>query len=155
MKNRFSTIAGWIVIVLILCQFIPLNRVDLTARIPATIPDDVAPVLKEHCLTCHSGQTRWPRSAYIAPLSWYVTSRVRQARQALDFSDYDALSLTAKRRIATTVSAFARKTDIAGHGQIPGFTPPELNQQERQRLIDWQRNNNRESKSTINNSPRR
>jgi len=147
LKNRAGTITGWIIILLILCQFVPLNRIGQPSKTPSGIPDSVFAILQTHCINCHSGETRWPKSAWIAPLSWYVTGKVHQARQLLDLSDYDGMTAKKQNRIRTTVSGFARPVDLSGHGYIPGFPPLRLDERERLILENWSisLNNNRES----------
>lgn len=152
MKKHLSALSGWIVILMILLQLVPLNRIEPPGKAPESIPSEVLAVLKNHCFSCHSGNTRWPRSAWIAPLSWYVTSEVRQARQALDFSGYDSMSDTAKSLVAETVSGAALTGTLSGHGTIPGFPAIHLSEAENTLLTSWQSNNNREHNRTIINS---
>ncbi|NTU52775.1 MAG: heme-binding domain-containing protein [Chlorobiaceae bacterium] len=144
MKKRFSEIAGWSTLLLILCQIIPLNRIEPTAETPKSIPVEVLSVLRTHCYNCHSGETRWPRSAYIAPLSWYVTGKVRQARQAFNLSGYNSFPVVKRQRLAATLSRMALTAGINKHGQIPGFSAFRLNERERMLLIGWLSGNNRE-----------
>lgn len=144
MNRHFSSSTGWFIIILILLQLVPLNRAIQTPDIPKNIPSGVLPVLKRHCMACHSGATTWPVSAWIAPLSWYVTGKVRQARTALDLSDFDAMPATEKNRLVKQVSQIAGTPRLADHGQIPGFTSSRLNESERRLLVGWPKNNNRE-----------
>jgi anthranilate/para-aminobenzoate synthase component II len=45
-------------------------------------------ILKKSCYDCHSNETKWSEYAYIAPLSFGVVSHVKDARKALNFSNY-------------------------------------------------------------------
>jgi hypothetical protein len=136
-KTGATIIAGWTIIALILIQFIPLDRIDRPSKSPSAIPDSVLAVLDRHCFSCHSGQTSWPRSAYIAPLSWYVTGKVRQARESLTFSNYDTLPKPAQAHLAQTVSRLAATTNLSAHGSIPGFPPVSVTEKERLVLAGW------------------
>jgi hypothetical protein len=144
MNNKSGIVAGWIIIVLILIQFIPLDRVGHPSKPPASIPASVLAPLEAHCFDCHSVETRWPQSAYVAPLSWYVTGKVRQAREALDFSNFDALPEPARRKIEKSASRLAGSADLAKHGAIPGFAPLRMTEHEQRVLAEWATNNNRE-----------
>jgi|GEM_PF-1138647 len=157
LKKRAGTITAWIIILLILCQFVPLNRIGYPSKPPSGIPDSVFTILRTHCIKCHSGETRWPKSAWIAPLSWYVTGKIHLARKLLDLSDYDGMTVKERIRIRTEVSGFARRVDLSGHGRIPGFPPLRLKEQERLILENWplRSNNNREPERTIINSSHR
>jgi hypothetical protein len=154
-KNNISTAAGWIIIALLLIQFIPLDRAAHPSKSPQAIPGSVVAVLKTHCFDCHSDETRWPRTAYIAPLSWYVTGKVRDARNALNFSNFDALPKPARIRLEKSVSGIAGSVNLSSHATIPGFPPLVITDKERQGLIGWAVNNNRESDRTIHNSSQR
>lgn len=137
MNNKTSIIAGWIIIALILIQFIPLTRIDQPSKEPSQIPVSVLAVLKSHCFDCHSSETRWPQTAYIAPLSWYVTGKVRYARNALNFAHFDALPDADRRNIAQSVSILAVSSNLSAHGRVPGFAPIRMNGKERQILAGW------------------
>ncbi len=41
------------------------------------------------CYDCHSNQTAWPWYAKIAPISWAFQIEVDEARQALNFSEWN------------------------------------------------------------------
>ncbi|RXK80712.1 hypothetical protein EST62_12400 [Chlorobaculum sp. 24CR] len=151
-KQSARRVAGWIIIALILIQFIPLNRVGPPSKPPSQISGSVLAVLKPHCFDCHSDETKWPRSAYIAPLSWYVTGKVRQAREALNFSRFDALPDAARREIEQSAFSLAESDGLSEHGEIPGFPPVSMTKKERVTLAGWASNNNREQKETIHNS---
>jgi hypothetical protein len=151
-KTGVSTTAGWLIIGLLLIQFIPLDRLDHPSKPPANISATVLAVLEARCFSCHSGETKWPRSAYIAPLSWYVTEKVRQAREAVNFSNFDALPDADRHDIEQSVSRLAGTPNLSTHGRIPGFPRASMTEQERLVLARWALNNNREQKDTINNS---
>jgi len=142
-KTRLRNGAAWVVLALILCQFVPLDRFNQKPAPVTAIPDNVRGVLEAQCFQCHSGQTDWPKTAYFAPLSWYVTAKVHKARKALNFSNYDALSDTARQQLRNEVAGFIGSTDLSSHGRIPGFPEIRMTEPERKTLIEWSRNNNR------------
>jgi len=101
----FSTksIASWSIIILILMQFIPLNRIPPPASPKIQLPCIIKSSLKKACYDCHSYETQWPQIAYIAPASWLTRSIVSSGRTALNFStlkknETKAPLLTAKIR---------------------------------------------------------
>lgn len=142
-QSNLRTAAAWVVLALILCQFVPLDRLNHQPATPTAIAGDVRGVLKAHCFQCHSGTTDWPKTAYLAPLSWYVTGKVHEARKALNFSDYDTLTETKRKQLRDEVAGFIKSKEPSAHGRIPGFPEIRLNNTERQTLIDWSPNNNR------------
>lgn len=87
-----------IVAVLIIIQFIPVNRENPESD-PAheiAIDMDVKQVLKRSCYDCHSNNTTWPAYSYVAPVSWLVANHVEDGRKHLNFSEWG--SYTAKKQ---------------------------------------------------------
>jgi hypothetical protein len=86
MNLSIKTIASWAIFLLILMQFIPLNRINPKAVSETAFPEPVRKYLKKACYDCHSFETDWTGIAYIAPLSWLTSWKVASGRQALNFS---------------------------------------------------------------------
>ncbi len=138
MKPSASSLAGWIILALMSCQFVPLDRSGNLPSSGSVSPvSGVRQVLDTRCGECHSNRTRWPESAYIAPLSWYVVHEVQQSRKALNFSDFrfgDSIGeITAKERIQKLIIS----GNTARHASIPGFAAPVLTGAERELLLAW------------------
>lgn len=139
-QSNLRTTAAWVVLTLILCQFVPLDRFNHQPATPTAIAVDVRGVLEAHCFQCHSETTDWPKTAYLAPLSWYVTGKVHEARKTLNFSSYDTLTETKRKQLRDEVAGFIKSKELPAHGRIPGFPEIKLNTPERQTLIDWSQN---------------
>ena len=60
--------------------------VDKTKEIKAT--KEIMALFKRSCYDCHSNETKWPLYSYIAPFSWVVSSNVKNARRAMNFSSW-------------------------------------------------------------------
>ena len=83
----------WIILAtLFIIQLIPVDR---TAPIDAGVvqaPKEVMQILKRSCFDCHSNHTHWPWYGYVAPVSWWVSDHIEEAREALNltsWNDYD------------------------------------------------------------------
>ena len=142
MSDRNSIAAGWIVIVLILCQFVPLDRINPPSGNSADIPPDVRAVLKANCYRCHSNETKWPLSAYIAPLSWIIVREVHEARTTLNFSNYQDTPAALRSAVNCRIHKIANSRDLTRHACIPGFQQISISGQERRLLLDWTSGNN-------------
>ncbi len=83
--------------VLVLAQFVPVDRTNppLGGEVPA--PPEVRAILKRACYDCHSNETVWPWYSRVAPVSWLVAYDVRHGRREFNFSAWNRLS--AERRI--------------------------------------------------------
>ncbi len=86
MNLSIKTIASWTIFLLILMQFIPLNRINPNTVSDIAAPETVKKTLKKACYDCHSFETNWTGIAYIAPLSWLASWKVASGRHALNFS---------------------------------------------------------------------
>jgi hypothetical protein len=87
-KWAFRLVLG----VLILIQFVPVDRSNPPVTGEVAPPDPVMEVLRNSCYDCHSNETRWPWYSRIAPVSWRIAQHVRMGRADLNFSEWQALS---------------------------------------------------------------
>jgi hypothetical protein len=51
-------------------------------------PLEIAVLLRNACYDCHSSETHWPWYSRVAPVSWWLSSHVNDARERLNFSDW-------------------------------------------------------------------
>ena len=140
MNPRTSNVAGWVIIALMICQFIPLNRVNPPSESENNLQPGVRQVLQKRCGECHSNNTHWPGSAFIAPLSWFVVHEVLLARKTMNFSDYQTATYAGKNLMKNRVHALISSGKIVQHTFIPGFTSPALTKDEQGVLLDWSAN---------------
>ena len=122
-------------------QFIPVARSN-----PPEVGDPQAPMaivrlLKLACYDCHSNQTRWPWYSYVAPASWVVSRHVMEARQRLNFSEWEAYASdpdTASHKLAEIAD------QVSSGKMAPWYyramhSEARLSRAERQQLIRWAR----------------
>lgn len=89
--KRFLRIAGIvIVVILVLIQFIPVERTNppVTREVKWDSPETRA-LAQRACFDCHSNETVWPWYAYVAPISLRVADHVEEGRDKLNFSAWD------------------------------------------------------------------
>ena len=91
-SNLWKWIGIGLVVILVIIQFIPVNRdnPEVTSEIQA--PTDVKQILERSCYDCHSNTTRWPWYSYIAPASWLVSYDVHEAREHMNLTRWDTYS---------------------------------------------------------------
>jgi hypothetical protein len=51
-------------------------------------PAEIAALLHNACYDCHSYATKWPWYSHLSPVSWFLTSHVNDAREAMNFSEW-------------------------------------------------------------------
>jgi hypothetical protein len=77
---------------LVFIQLWPVDRSNPPVTGEIEVPLQVMEVLRAACYDCHSNETRWPWYGYVAPVSWLVTHDVKEAREELNFSEWNLLS---------------------------------------------------------------
>jgi hypothetical protein len=50
---------------------------------------NIMTILKKSCYDCHSNETVWPVTSYVAPLSFVIVYHVVNGRKALNFSSWE------------------------------------------------------------------
>lgn len=81
-----------VILIIIILQFIPVNRSNPPVSQEIDASASVIDVLQESCYDCHSNQTTWPWYSYVAPVSWLVARDVHEARDDMNFSTWDQYS---------------------------------------------------------------
>lgn len=70
-------------------QWVPVHRESAGETRPILdASGDPGAILARSCMDCHSGETRWPWYASVAPASWLVAEHVRHGRDHMDFSNW-------------------------------------------------------------------
>jgi len=64
-----------------------------TLLLGANMPANARAVLVAKCADCHSNETKWPLYAQIAPGSWLIERDIVKARQEMDLSRWDEISV--------------------------------------------------------------
>lgn len=76
----------------VLAQLVPYGRsLDNPAvrQEPPWDSRETRVIAQRACFDCHSNETRWPWYAWVAPISWLVQHDVSEAREHLNFSEWD------------------------------------------------------------------
>ncbi len=135
-----KSFASWLFLLLIVVQFVPLNRIN-----PPVISDISAPVvikssLKKACYDCHSCETQWRGWAFVAPISWLLSATVSSGRSALNFSKWE--NGEKKYPIVLSHKIFKAVSDGQTHQPIYYLLNREaqLTYSEHRSLLEWSRN---------------
>lgn len=77
---------------LVLIQLVPYGRAHdnpPVRREPSWDRPETREMAARACFDCHSNQVRWPWYSHVAPVSWLVQHDVDEAREHLNFSEWD------------------------------------------------------------------
>ncbi len=110
-------IIGWIAVVFLAIQLIPVDRENKPVDVKENFvdiyrtPQDIRTLLKNACYDCHSNETVYPKYAYVAPLSWAVKDHVNQGRQYLNFSEWGTYNKDLRRNaVDKTIQSLQNRT---------------------------------------------
>ncbi len=133
MTLSLKSICSGSLLLLMLLQFIPLKRINPPVVSDIQTPDVIKNSLKKACYDCHSNETRWTGIAYIAPISWLLSSTVSSGRNVLNFSVWNKQSTIKKAQIKLVIAQGSM------HQQIYYTWNPEtmLTQLETKTLLHW------------------
>jgi hypothetical protein len=79
---------GFIILVLIGIQFIPVERTNPPVVFDIGAPSDVKDILRKACYDCHSNETNWAWYTKVAPMSLLAVQDVNEGRKKLNFSEW-------------------------------------------------------------------
>lgn len=91
-RNIWKWIGIAVLGILIIIQFVPVDKTNPPVSKEIQTPSDVKAVLEQSCFDCHSNKTQWPWYSSIAPASWLVAYDVHEAREHINFSTWDKYS---------------------------------------------------------------
>jgi len=152
MTFSLKSMGSWTILLLMFMQFVPLNRINQPAPADFETLDSIKHSLKKACYDCHSNETRWPGIAYIAPVSWFLSSTVSSGRNVLNFSIWNnnnkAERDQQKKKIGRIIAAGSK------HQRLYYLWSPEaqLTESERKMLLCWFTNSRGEQPFRIKNS---
>ena len=103
MKKTLKKNGVILLFVFIGIQFIPTirnvsNEVYRTDFIQTfNPPEHISNLLKNSCYDCHSNNTNYPWYNKIQPISWFLERHINEAKDELNFSEFDAYSNRKKK----------------------------------------------------------
>lgn len=130
----FVKISKWVLIAIVLIQFIPFGH-DHTNPRPTGEPQWDSPGTKElfrrACFDCHSNETVWLWYSHVAPVSWLVQRDVNGGRRHLNFSEWDR-----PQRHAKDIAVQVNRGDMPPWFYLPMHPAARLNAAEKAALLD-------------------
>jgi hypothetical protein len=144
MKRAFWIIGGILVIALVVIQFFqsPKNTSQGTYSndllvVSSNLEPELREMIRNSCHDCHSNHTVYPWYGRIAPVSWMLSSHIREGKEHLNLSDWAALSDRKK------ISALQDMGEVVTRGEMPlkGYARlhkmARLSADQKELLIKW------------------
>ena len=146
-KKRKSVgvfISGFVVVWGLLSLLVhPLSRQASRAKLElfkgAVITPAVVDVCRHACINCHSEETRWPWYSHLAPVSWFVESDVKRARERMNLSRWDSLSIADQRVLLTAIGTVIENRGMPPFRYLVLHPEAKLSTDEVVEVIEWTR----------------
>src|SRR5258708_33079707 len=90
----------------------------------------VGNTLARACGDCHSNQTNLPWYGHVVPISWWITTHVREGRQELNFSEWSTYSAVRRRDEVESICG------VISTGRMPPATYSALHPEARLGALD-------------------
>jgi hypothetical protein len=122
---------------LVAIQFIPVQRDNPEATAELEAPPLVLEVLKRSCYDCHSYETKWPWYSYVAPVSFLIADDVAEAREHMNFSEWNRLSRSEKAEEAEEIWEHVEKNEMPLKRYLLMHKEASLSGADMKILMDW------------------
>jgi hypothetical protein len=135
--NKLKILFILMALILIAIQFIPVNRTNPPVTAGLDAPMEVITVFKKSCYNCHSNETVWPWYSNIAPISWLISSDVKDGRSHLNFSKWGEFSRKDIVKMKEGIWEEIEKGKMPLSKYIFMHPEAELNQKEMDLIKEW------------------
>jgi hypothetical protein len=137
LKRLLPFVGAALVVLVVAIQFLPFGRPapnPPTLREPRWDSPRTRELVARACMDCHSNNTRYPWYSYVAPASWLVNKDIAEARERMNFSEWDRV-----QRGASEAVEVIQKGEMPLPIYLPLHPDAQLSADEKQALIDGMR----------------
>jgi hypothetical protein len=99
-------------LVLLGIQFIPIKKTNPIITQDIQAPAEVKSILRTSCYNCHSNETKWPWYSNFAPVSWMIINDVSDARNKMNFSNWNKISFEKQEELKKDIWDEVRQEDM-------------------------------------------
>jgi len=139
-KTKLSviTIATFVAI-----QLIPTPNLNISSENPndlflnETVPESVSTLLKNSCYDCHSQETTLPWYQEVAPVKWLVNGHILEAREHLNFSEWNTLSKAEKAEALDDISDVVSEEEMPLKSYTLLHNEAKLTPKDRDVIVNW------------------
>ncbi len=100
-------------------------------------PEHIEKILRTSCYDCHSSQTKYPWYSNVAPISWWLSDHIEEARGHLNFSDWETYELKRKEHKLEECVDMLEAKEMPLSSYLITHGDAELSAEELEELVDW------------------
>lgn len=110
-----------------------------TLTASASVPDDVARILRRSCYDCHSNETRHPWYSNVSPFNWFLAGHIEDGRSQVNFSVWNTYSAESKIRKLDEVCEVIENAEMPLPSYLWIHWDASLSKEEGQAICEWAR----------------
>ena len=133
LKKILIGVAG----VLIVIQFIPVDRSNPPVEGEIMESTELKTVLKKSCYDCHSNETVWPWYSYVAPVSWLVADDVHEGRRHLNFSNWQNIEVRKVSKAKQEIWEMVSEGEMPLSKYVLLHPEAKLSEKDKQIIKEW------------------
>ncbi|UNY97689.1 heme-binding domain-containing protein [Zhouia spongiae] len=132
-----------LLLVLVIMQFFPPDKnqsgeIPVTDLIVATTPSqEIAEILKTSCYDCHSGNTKYPWYANVAPVSYWISDHVKHGKGHLDFSIWETYNNKKKAHKMEEIAEEVKEHKMPLESYLWIHKEAKLSQVQIDKVVNW------------------
>jgi cytochrome c551/c552 len=136
MTRKKKLLVG-LVAILLAIQLVPVERENPPVTGVIDAPAEVVAILERACYDCHSNKTVWPWYSHVAPVSFLVADDVEEAREHLNFSEWDRLSAAERSEAIEEIWEEVEEDEMPLWFYTPLHPEAKLSDADRETLHAW------------------
>ena len=129
-----------LVVAFIAIQFVPVKRDNPRGPDTFAAPAEVKEIVKRSCYDCHSNQTFWPWYTYFAPASWIASGHVHEAREHLNFINWEKMSPEEQAHAAHEMAEEVEDGEMPPSMYLLFHTEAKIGEEHEKALATWAHN---------------
>jgi len=132
-----------LIVIMILIQFYPMEKPAVTTDNPNdliatnSVPENISVMLKNACYDCHSNESTFPWYASVAPVKWMLYDHISEAREDLNFSNWNTLETDDKADILDDISSIVLEGEMPIKGYTILHSEANLSEADREAIATW------------------
>ncbi|MCF6307040.1 MAG: heme-binding domain-containing protein [Flavobacteriaceae bacterium] len=132
-----------LIAIVILIQFYPMDKPTVTIDNPndllatTTVPDNISTLLKNACYDCHSNESTFPWYSNVAPVKWMLYDHIYEAREELNFSNWNSLETDDKADLLDDISSMVLEGEMPLKGYTILHSEANLSEEDRELIATW------------------
>lgn len=132
-----------LIAIVVLIQFYPMEKPTVTTDNPndlittLNVPENISTLLKNACYDCHSNESTFPWYSNVAPVKWMLYDHISEAREELNFSNWNTLEKDDKADLLDDISSMVSEGEMPLKGYTILHSEANLSEAERELIATW------------------